>query len=107
MPRDLVEGETKPIDVTLYDGEGASRGAIDGTGLTVTLQLRDRQGGVVITTGLVSWLGQSVGTVRYEPAIGDFTAARSPYEARFKVTDANGDDAYYPNGEPDIWKVRK
>jgi hypothetical protein len=105
--RHLVEGETKPVDVTLYDGEGAARVAINGTGLTVTLTVRDRQGGVVPVAGKVNWLVAASGTVRYEPAAEDLKAASSPYSARFKVTDSNSDDAFYPNGEADVWKVRK
>jgi len=104
--RFLVEGETAPIDVTLYDGEGAARVAIVGTGLTVSLVLRDRQGGVVPVAGKVNWLVAASGTVRYEPAAEDLKAANSPYAARFKVTDTNSDDAFYPNGEADVWKVR-
>lgn len=105
--RNLVEAETKPIDVTLYDGEGASRTAIDGTGLTISLALRDRNGGLVNVTGEVAWLTQASGVVRYSPALGDLTAERSPYAARFKVTDGSSKDAYYPNGPADVWTVRK
>lgn len=105
--RNLVEAETKPIDVTLYDGEGASRAAIDGTGLTVTLVLRDRSGGVVNVTGEVAWQTQASGIVRYSPSANDLKAERSPYEARFKVTDGSLKDAFYPNGAADVWVVRK
>lgn len=105
--RNLVEGETKPVDVTLYDGEGATRTAVNGTGLTVTLQLRDRAGAVVNVTGTVAWLVAASGTVRYSPNAEDLKAERSPYEARFLVTDGNNDVAPYPNGEADKWIVRK
>lgn len=105
--RNLVEGETKPVDVTLYDGEGASRTTVVGTGLTVDLILRDRVGALVNVTGEVNWLVAANGTVRYQPAVTDLKADNSPYSARFKVTDSNSDDAYYPNGEPDKWIVRK
>jgi len=105
--RHLVEGETAPVDVTLYDGEGAARLAIVGTGLTVSLVLRDRQGGVVPIAGKVNWLVAASGTVRYEPAAEDLKAAQSPYEARFSVTDSNSDVAFYPNANADVWKVRK
>lgn len=105
--RNLVEGDTKPIDIALYDGEGASRTAVDGSGLTVALVLTNRQGGLVPTAGKVAWLVQASGTVRYSPDAEDFKAAGSPYEARCLVTDANGDVASYPNGEADRWIVRK
>jgi len=105
--RNIVEGETKPIDVTLYDGEGATRTAVDGSGLTVTLVLRDRSGGQVQTTGDVAWLDQPNGVVRFSPAAADFTAARSPYQARFILTDSSSDTASYPNGKADEWVVRR
>jgi hypothetical protein len=107
MPRALVEGETIPVDVTLYDGEGAAQVAVNGTGLTISLILRDRAGGLVPFAGKVAWLVAASGTVRYSPAITDLKAAQSPYQARFKVTDGNSDDAYYPNAEADVWEVRR
>lgn len=105
--RDLVEGETKPVDVTCYDGEGTTRTAANLTGLTITLQLRDRTGALVATAGEAAALVAADGTVRYSPAATDLKAANSPYAARIKVTDGNNDDAYYPNGEADVWIVRK
>jgi hypothetical protein len=105
--RNLVEGETAPVDATLYDGDGASRTVVNGTGLTITLHLRDRTGALVNVTGAVSWVTPSAGLVRYEPAAEDLKAERSPYKARFKVTDSFSDEAFYPNGEADVWVVRK
>jgi hypothetical protein len=101
MAEDLVEGWTEPIDATLK----ADGVAINGTGLTVTLVLRDRQGGPVDVTGKVDWLVAASGTVRYSPAGDDLKAAGSPYAARWRVTSA-GKYVYFPNGEPDVWKVR-
>jgi hypothetical protein len=105
--RDFVEGETSPLTVTLYDGEGSSAVAIDGTGLTVTLALRDRSGGVVPTSGAVAWDVEEDGTVTYEPAASDLRTVNSPYEARWIVTDGNGDWKAYPNGEAERWLVRR
>lgn len=105
--RDLVEGETAYVDVTLYDGEGASRTAVVGTGLTIGMVLRDCAGALIPTTGNVAWLVAADGTVRYSPASTDLKAARSPYEVRFSVTDGSGRVAYYPNGHADKWDVRK
>ncbi len=105
--RNLVEGETKPVDITLYDGEGTSQTAVVGTGLTVDLVLRNRVGAQVNVTGEVAWLVAADGTVRYSPAASDLRADNSPYEARVKVTDSGGGVAFYPNGEPDKWIVRK
>lgn len=105
--RNLVEGETKPVDMTCYDGDGPSRTVTDLTGLTVALQLRDRTGALVATAGEVTVLSAVDGTVRYSPAATDLKAANGPYAARVKVTDGNGDDAYYPNGAADVWMVRQ
>lgn len=104
--RNLVEGETKPIDATLYDGDGASRTAIDGTALTLAIVVHDRNGSLVPTSGTASFRTAASGTVRYEPVATDFRAANSPYTARWKVTDTNSDDAFYPNGEPEKWVIR-
>jgi hypothetical protein len=105
--RDFVEGETKPLTVTLYDGEGASQTAVVGTGLTVALALRDRNGGVVPTSGAVDWEVEADGTVTFEPDAGDLRVINSPYEARWIVTDGNGNWAAYPNGEAERWVVRR
>jgi hypothetical protein len=103
MTDDLVEGWTGPLDFALStDGI-----ALDGTGFTVTLILRDRAQGVVNVTGEIAWLAQGGGTVRYSPSVNDLKAERSPYEARFKVTDGNGKDVYFPNADPLKWVVRK
>lgn len=97
----LVEGWTEPIDVTLL----ADGTAIDGTGYSVALVLRDRHGELVELHGTVAWLVPASGTARYSPAASDLNAAGSPFMARWKVT-ANGKDAYFPNGEADHWTVR-
>lgn len=97
----LVEGWTGNCDFTLL-ADGA---AIDGAGLSVTLVLRDRNGGVVPVSGKVDWLVAASGTVRYSPAAEDLKAARAPYQARFKVNDGTR-DVYFPNREADVWQVR-
>lgn len=100
--RNLVEGETEPIDVTLYTAEDT---ALVGTGMTVTLSLKDRAGASVDVTGKVDWLSDAAGTVRFSPAAEDLKAARSPYAARWLVT-AAGKVAAFPNSkDPDKWIV--
>lgn len=99
----IVEGWTGNLDFALT----ADGVAIDGTGSTVTLVLRTRNGMSVPTTGKVAWLAQASGTVRYQPALADLKADQSPYEARFKVTDGSSKDVYFPNGQADAWTVRK
>ena len=107
--RHWVEGETKPITPTLYDGDGTSRTAVDGTGLTVGLVVYDRNGASVPISGKVSWDTAASGMAKYEPASTDLLAANSPYTARWTVTDSNSDVAYYPNSatEPEKWLVGK
>jgi hypothetical protein len=97
----LVEGWTEPVRQQLL-ADGA---AINGTGLTLTLELRDREYGVVDTSAAVVWSSASTGIAQYTPADGDLVAARGPYRARWKVTDGTS-SAYYPNAEPDVWQVR-
>lgn len=100
---DLVEGWTGRLTFTLL----ADGSAFNGTGMTVTLQLRDRDQGVVITTGDVNWVSAAAGTVYFDPAAEDLKSERSPYQARFKVTDASSKDVFFPNADADTWKVRK
>lgn len=107
MTRSLVETDTKPVAVTLYDGAGADRTVIDGTGLTIGIVIHDRAGGSVDVTGKASWVDATLGQAQFEPAIGDFRTERSPYAVRFTVTDGLGDVASYPSGEPDVWIVRR
>jgi len=101
-PLNLIEGWTGDLDFTLK----ADGSAINGTGTTPTLVLRDRNGGTVDMTGKVAWISAAAGTVRYSPAATDLKAQLSPYEARFKVTDASSKDVFFPNGAADVWTVR-
>lgn len=105
--RHFVEGETKPVLATLYDGDGADRTAIDGTALSIDLVVLDRTGARVPIAGKVSWGTQASGIAKFEPAANDLKAANGPYTARWKVTDSNSDDAYYPNhaSQPEKWLV--
>lgn len=102
MAEDLVEGWTEPVDATLF----ADKVAIDGTGLTPGLLLRDRLGAEVDVTGKVAWISAAAGTIRYSPAVDDLKESGSPYSARWRVT-ASGKDAYFPNKEADVWTVRR
>jgi hypothetical protein len=102
MPEDLIEGWTEPIDQALLaDGE-----APGGTSKTLALELYDRQGGKVDTTGKVAWIDETAGTVRFSPSATDLKVTGSPYKARWKVTSV-GKDSYFPNRDADVWTVRK
>jgi len=105
--RPFVEGETKPVIVQLYDGDGASRTVVVGTGLTLGFELTDRTGASVPVSGKVSWSTQVTGIAKFEPAVTDLRAQNSPYRARWTTTDSNSDVAYYPNQEAETWIVRK
>ena len=107
MEVDWVEGETAPRTFLLKE-EG---NPYDLTGLTVTLELTDRTGAAVDTTGDVAIVtpqtGTDLGKVRFTPDAADLTLAKTPHRARFKVSDVLGGFAYFPRKEPDIWRVRK
>lgn len=97
----VAEGRTAPLDFLLK----ADAAAIDGTGLSVTLDLKDRHGQAVDTTGRADWLSQAAGTVRFTPLVGELTAARSPYQARWQVSSAGLDAVHFPNADYDLWIV--
>lgn len=104
--RYLVEGETRPITATLYDGDGASRTAANLTGLTLGIVIRDRARSDVPVSGKASVVTAADGTVKFEPAATDFRASGSPYAVTWTVTDGNGDVAMYPNQQAEKWIVR-
>jgi hypothetical protein len=107
-----VAGWTAPRDFQLsIDGE-----AIDLTGWTVTLILRDASGAAVSSPGAVTLLTQSgatLGQVRWTPASASIlaNAGRTPveYTAHFELT-SGGSKRYFPNvrkGEAMLWHVTR
>lgn len=121
MIDDWVEGETAPRDYILKNG-GVP---FNLTGLTVTLELFQRDGTPIDTSGDVALVDAPAGRVRYTPDAGDLVpAVGEPYvettvseeigdfayfvrRARFKVSDALGGFGYFPKGDPDLWRVHK
>jgi hypothetical protein len=100
---EIVEGWTEALDWQLL----ADDAAVNLSGVTaVALIVHDKDAALVTLAGTASVLQASTGKVRYPPVAADFTAARAPYSVRWKVTDASGKIAYFPNGAPDILKVR-
>jgi len=89
--RYYVEGWTKPIDYQLKIG-GLPFNA---TGMTVALELRDRNGAVVNETGSTTWLDATQSKVRYTPNAADLTNARSPMKVRFRVQ-SGADIEWFP-----------
>jgi hypothetical protein len=121
---DWVEGETASRDFILKE-DGIP---FNLTGLAVTLELRDRDGGPIDTAGDISFpaqVGADVGKVVYAPDAADLMpGANEPYvttkisdpvgsfayfvrRARFKVIDAFGGVGYFPRGDPDLWRIHK
>jgi hypothetical protein len=104
MTINLVEGWTAPIDYTLK----ADGVAVNVTGCTVVLKLRDRHGTAIALAGTLAVVSASAGHVAYSPGAAELLFASSPYSARFQVTDSGGKIAYFPNGgTPEQWKVER
>lgn len=100
---DIVEGWTGDLDFQLK----ADGVIVNLTGLTVELVLTDRDGVAVTTTGNITVFDAANGKVRYIPDAADLDDAKSPYRARWKVTDGTGKIVFFPNGVGDVYVVRK
>ena len=97
---EVVEGWTSPLEFTLKQATSSSTGydPIDLTGMTVAIVLKDGRGRTVASsTSGVSVTSSTGGVVQYAPQATDFSAARSPYRVRFKLTDGGGLIVYHPN----------
>lgn len=100
MAESFVEGWTSPIDYQLLKNHLP----FNGTGMTVSLELRDKSGVVVAETGPTNWLDATQSTVRYTPAAADLVFAKTPMRARFKVV--NGAEVvFFPRGEAEEWII--
>lgn len=101
---EVVEGWTDPLPFTLQ----ADGVAIDLTGLTVSIHLKDNQGTVVASgTSGITVTASTAGQVSYAaPSTSTFVAARTPYKIRFRVADATTTlFVYFPNVDEDLIKV--
>lgn len=108
MTRTYVEGWTEPIRDQLLDGATAP----NMTGMEVELllyvynkstgewELKDYEGTSGFTTA-------SEAKAYFHPAPTDLLASESPYRARYKVTDGNGDDSFFPQHGAMNWVVQK
>jgi hypothetical protein len=98
---ELTEGWEAAIEYDLlHDGI-----AFNATGYTPSMVLKDKTGAVVTTTGNVEWADDDNSRIRYNPDATDLDASLSPYTLHWKVTDAAGKDAFYPQGSPIIVRV--
>ncbi len=102
MPFEVAEGTTANLDFTLT-ADGA---AVNLSGGTVTILLKDKDGATVDTTGDVSVITASEGKVRYAPDSTDLVASVTPHRARFKFVDSGGLISYFPSKEADPWTIR-
>ncbi len=103
---DWTEGQTAPETYALQEATSSGAlAAVDLSGLTVELVLKDKTGTAVTTTGDVAIVTAASGTVKYTPDSTDLASASSPYTARFKVTYGDGSIRFYPQGAPMTWRV--
>ena len=104
---EYVEGWTAPIDYELKRTNETTRRVetFDATGSTPGLVLVDRDGNAIDTSGKVTWIDAANSVIRYTPAAGDLLASKSPYRARWTVTDSGAFSAY-PKGELMEWQIR-
>ena len=101
----IVEGTTKPKQLQLTDDEAAVNAAgLDAPALVLT----DRDGKDRSVSNVTSWVTAASGI--FEVDLGSLALhhSRSPYRARFILTDASSDTAAYPDTETgDEWRVVK
>jgi len=101
---EVVEGWTNALPFTLK----ADDVAIDLTGLTVKIYLKDNRGAYLQngTTGVLAVTNTTAGVLTYTPAsTSELLAARTPYKVRFSLTDSTGGIVYFPNIDEDLLKV--
>lgn len=101
---EVVEGWTDPLPFTLK----ADGTAVDLSGLTVSVYLKDNQGTFVQSgTSAVALVESGTsGAVTYIPqSTSELLASRTPYKIRFQLADSTGGKVYYPNIDEDLIKV--
>jgi hypothetical protein len=95
---ELVEGDTEPVILQLYEMVDGASTDLDGTGLTLSaLAVTGADDQVVSTAGKFAWHDQAAGQVAYSQGATDLKAEKSPYRVRAIVTDGAGDVRAYPS----------
>lgn len=92
-------GTSEPQDFALFN-DGV---ALDGTGLSVALDIFTDEGESFSPAPTVVWLDQSAGTVRVTDTDG---LTVGMYRVRFALTDNASQKGFAPNGQPAMfWDV--
>ena len=114
MAEYLVEGWTAAIDYILktqaVDATEATAYALNGHAVSIQVCPKGSTTPLTLigtTTVSSDTTGDDVGLVAYKPGAGELLNSQSPYRVRYRVTDGNGKVAYFPNGLPVEWVVRK
>jgi len=105
----IIGGIAEPIIVQLTNRDFdsfADPEPFDASGKTITLELRGADGELVDTTGKVVWLDELLSKAQFNRLAGDLDAEKSPYRARWFVTDS-ATHPYPSTSLPDLWKVVK
>lgn len=98
----IVAGTTTALRFQLLEAGSP----INLLGCTVSLLLSDRFGTTVASPGTVSITDSTNGKVQLAPTDTTiFDATKSPYTARWKITDASSKISYVPTGARDIWEI--
>jgi hypothetical protein len=97
----MPQGTTEPQGFEL-SADGA---VVNLTGLTVGIEVKDKDKTIVTSPGTVSVVNASLGLVQLVPNPAKFSVAKSPYFVRWTVT--NGASMFkVPNSLiADIWQV--
>jgi hypothetical protein len=98
----IVAGTTSDVRFQLLEAGSP----INLLACTVQLLLSDRLGTVIADPGTVSITDSDEGRVALTPSSTVvFDATKSPYTARWKITDGSGKISYVPTGHRDIWEI--
>jgi hypothetical protein len=98
----IVAGTTSDIRFQLLEAGSP----INLLACTVALLLADKHGNAIASPGTVTITDTAEGKVQLAPTNGSvFDATKSPYTARWEITDGSGKKSYVPTGHRDIWEI--
>jgi len=102
MKYTIVAGTTSDIRFQLLEAGSP----INLLACTVDLLLSDRFGTAIVSPGTVTVTDTAEGKVQLTPSNTlVFDSTKSPYTARWKITDGSGKISYVPTGPRDIWEI--